>query len=54
MASPLGEVIDAAGAEPTLLVTDVDTDTVESVRDTIAVLRNRSDLMGVHRAESRA
>jgi deaminated glutathione amidase len=54
VASPLSEVIDAAGAEPTLLVTDVDTDAVESVRDTIAVLRNRSDFADVHRAESRA
>jgi deaminated glutathione amidase len=54
VASPLGEVVDAAGAEPSLLVTDIDTDTVASVRDTIAVLRNRSDFADVHRAESRA
>ncbi len=54
VASPLGEVVDAAGAEPSLLVTDIDTDTVQSVRDTIAVLRNRSDFADVHRAESRA
>ena len=54
VASPFGEVVDAAGAEPTLLVTDIDTDTVASARDTIAVLRNRSDFADVHRAESRA
>lgn len=54
VASPFGQVIEAAGADPTLLVTDVDTTTVQSVRDTIAVLRNRSDLADVHRAESRA
>src|SRR5215213_5379567 len=54
VASPLGEVLDVAGAEPSLLVTDIDTDTVASVRDTIAVLRNRSDFADVHRAESRA
>jgi deaminated glutathione amidase len=54
VASPLGEVVDAAGADPSLLVTDIDTDTVASVRETIAVLRNRSDFADVHRAESRA
>ena len=54
VASPLGEVVDAAGADPPLLVTDIDTDAVQSVRDTIAVLRNRSDFADVHRAESRA
>ena len=54
VASPLGEVIDAAGADPSLLVTDIDPDAVQSVRDTIAVLRNRTDLAHAHRAESRA
>ena len=54
VASPLGEVVEAAGADPHLLVTDVDPDTVEPIRDTIAVLRNRSDFTEVHRAESRA
>jgi deaminated glutathione amidase len=54
VASPLGEVLDVAGAEPSLLVTEIDTDTVASVRDTIAVLRNRSDFADVRRAESRA
>ena len=54
VASPLGEVIDSAGADPSLLVTDIDPDAVQSVRDTIAVLRNRTDLAEAHRAESRA
>ena len=53
VASPLGEVVASAGADPQLLVTDVDPDVVEPVRDTIAVLRNRSDFAEVHRAESR-
>ncbi len=53
VASPLGEVVVAAGTDPDLLVTDVDTDAVEPVRDTIAVLRNRSGFAEVHRAESR-
>ncbi len=54
VASPLGEVIDAAGPDPSLLVTDIDPDAVQSVRDTIAVLRNRTDLAHPDRAESRA
>ena len=53
VASPLGEVVATAGADPQLLVTDVDLDAVEPVRDTIAVLRNRSGFAEVHRAESR-
>src|SRR6478736_4943465 len=53
VASPLGEVIEAAGADPTLLVTDIDPEAVQSVRDTIAVLRNRTDLAELHKAESR-
>lgn len=53
VASPLGEVIEAAGPDPSLLVTDVDLDCVQTVRDTIAVLHNRPELAEVHRAESR-
>ena len=53
VASPLGEVVEAAGADPHLLVTDVDPGAVEPIRDTIAVLRNRSGFTEVHRAESR-
>src|SRR6476469_5953554 len=54
VASPYGEVVDSVGAEPSLLVSDIDTGAVQSVRDTIAVLRNRTDLADAHRAESRA
>ena len=54
VASPYGEVVEAAGADPSLLVTDIDPDAVQSVRDTIAVLRNRTDLPAADRAESRA
>jgi predicted amidohydrolase len=54
VASPLGEVIEAAGPDPALLVTDIEPNAVQSVRDTIAVLRNRTDLAESHRAESRA
>ncbi|MGH3674356.1 MAG: carbon-nitrogen hydrolase family protein [Mycobacterium sp.] len=53
VASPLGEVLTTAGADPQLLVTDVEVDTVGPVRDTIAVLRNRSDFAHVDKAESR-
>jgi predicted amidohydrolase len=53
VASPLGEIIESAGPDPSLLVTDVDPDAVQSVRDTIAVLRNRPDFAELHRAESR-
>jgi deaminated glutathione amidase len=53
VASPLGEVIGAAGADPQLLIADVDPDAVEPVRDTIAVLRNRTAFLGADRAESR-
>ncbi len=53
VASPLGEVVTVAGPDPQLLVTDVDLDAVQPARDTIAVLRNRSDFTEVHRAESR-
>jgi predicted amidohydrolase len=53
VASPLGEVIEAAGADPQLLIADVDPDAVEPVRDTIAVLRNRTAFLEADRAESR-
>ena len=43
VASPLGEVVAAAGADPQLLVVRLDLDAVEKARDTIAVLRNRTE-----------
>jgi len=53
VASPLGEVLASAGPDPQLVVTDIDVDSVESVRDTLAVLRNRSEFAQIDRAESR-
>ncbi|OBI68340.1 carbon-nitrogen hydrolase family protein [Mycobacterium sp. E796] len=52
VASPLGEVVASAGAEPQLVVADIDVDRVAAARDSIAVLRNRSDFAQVDRAES--
>ena len=53
VASPLGEVLAAAGADPQLLITDIDLDAVQKARDTIAVLRNRSEFAQPGKAESR-
>ncbi|MGH3598333.1 MAG: nitrilase-related carbon-nitrogen hydrolase, partial [Mycobacterium sp.] len=50
--SPFGEVVAAAGADPQLLVTDIDLDHVAEARDTIAVLRNHSGFAHVDKAES--
>ncbi|OBA61528.1 hydrolase [Mycobacterium sp. 1100029.7] len=52
VASPYGEVVAAAGADPQLLVADIDIDTVGKARESIAVLRNHSDFARSHRAES--
>ena len=49
-----GDEIAALGPDPHLLVTDIDPEAVGPIRDTIAVLRNRSGFTEVHRAESRA
>lgn len=53
VASPLGEVITSAGAEPQLLVADIDVNNVSTARDNIAVLRNHTNFAQVDRAESR-
>jgi predicted amidohydrolase len=53
VASPLGEVLAVAGADPQLVVVDVDIDEVATARDTLAVLRNRSQFAQVDKAESR-
>jgi deaminated glutathione amidase len=50
--SPFGEVLASAGADPQLLVTDVDLDRVAQARDTIAVLRNHSACAYGDKAES--
>lgn len=52
VASPLGEVVASAGGDPQLVVTDIDVERVAAARDSIAVLRNRSDFARVDRAES--
>lgn len=50
--SPLGEVLAAAGADPQLLVADLAIAEVAATRDTIAVLRNRSEFAQLDKAES--
>src|SRR6201997_702094 len=40
VASPLGEVVASAGAEPHLVVADIDVDRVAKARESIAVLHN--------------
>ncbi len=52
VASPLGEVVASAGDRPQLVVADIDVDRVAAARDSIAVLRNRSDFAQVDKAES--
>jgi predicted amidohydrolase len=53
VASPAGEVIASAGADPQLLVADIDLDVAEKVRETIAVMHNRTEFTRAGRAESR-
>lgn len=51
--SPLGEVLASAGAGPQLLIADIELDAVDAARDTIGVLRNRSEFAQIDKAESR-
>jgi predicted amidohydrolase len=44
VASPLGEVLTQAGAEPDLLICDLDVAAVPAIRDRVGVLRNRVTL----------
>ncbi|MBV9090049.1 MAG: carbon-nitrogen hydrolase family protein [Mycobacteriaceae bacterium] len=53
VASPLGEVVVEAGEGPRLVVADIELEEVGSARDTLAVLRNRTQFAQVDRAESR-
>jgi predicted amidohydrolase len=53
VASPVGEVMVSAGADPQLIVTDVDLEGGQRVRETIAVMSNRSEFTRGGRAESR-
>lgn len=50
--SPLGEVVAGAGDDPELVVADLDVGTVPHVRETVAVLRNRSAFTQLSKAES--
>jgi predicted amidohydrolase len=50
--SPLGEVVASAGAQPQLVVADIDVDKVAEARDSIAVLRNHSSFAQLDEAES--
>jgi predicted amidohydrolase len=52
VASPLGEVVASAGANPQLVFADIDVDRVAAARESIAVLRNRSSFAQVDKAES--
>ncbi|BBY87158.1 carbon-nitrogen hydrolase family protein [Mycolicibacterium tokaiense] len=51
--SPYGEPVVTAGADPQLLTCDIDTATVDKARDALAVLRNRSEVAQLSKAESR-
>lgn len=53
VASPLGEIVASAGADPQLVVADIDIDRVAPVRETLGVLRNRSEFAQTDKAESR-
>jgi predicted amidohydrolase len=52
VASPLGEVVASAGDQPQLVIAAIDIDRVAAARDSIAVLRNRSDFAQLDSAES--
>jgi len=52
VSSPLGETVASAGPDQELVVADIDTDSVAPVRETLAVLRNRSEFAHIDKAES--
>jgi deaminated glutathione amidase len=52
VATALGEVQASAGADPQLLITDIDLDAAQKARETIAVLHNRSGVTYAGKAES--
>ena len=54
VSSPLGQVLAQAGPDPELVVCDVEVESVPAVRETLAVLRNRSEFAQIDRAQSRA
>ncbi|MDY6998965.1 MAG: carbon-nitrogen hydrolase family protein [Actinomycetota bacterium] len=52
VASALGEVLACAGADPQLLIHDVDLDASRKARKTVAVMANRSDFTHLGKAQS--
>jgi deaminated glutathione amidase len=52
VASAVGEVLASAGADPQLLVSDLDLEAAQKARETIAVLCNRSEFTHLGKAES--
>ncbi len=52
VSSPFGEVLASAGADPQLVVADIDVNRVATARDTIGLLRNHSHFAQVNKAES--
>ena len=52
VASALGEVLASAGADPQLLIHDVDLDAARKARTTVAVMSNRSDFTHPGKAQS--
>jgi deaminated glutathione amidase len=52
VASPLGEVVASAGADPQLVIADIDVANVAAARENIAVLTNHSHFVQVDKAES--
>jgi deaminated glutathione amidase len=52
LASPLGEVVASAGADPQLLVADIDVAHVATARENIAVLQNQARFIQMDKAES--
>ncbi|MET0898057.1 MAG: carbon-nitrogen hydrolase family protein [Mycobacterium sp.] len=53
LASPFGVPVVGAGADQELVIGDIDVAEVEKARDTLAVLRNRSEVAQPDKAESR-
>lgn len=52
VASPLGEVVASAGADPQLLVADIEVANVVAARENIAVLQNQARFIQADKAES--
>lgn len=52
VASAAGEVLVCAGADPQLLVHDIDLEAARDVRETVAVMSNRSEFTHAGRAQS--